>query len=121
MRVRVNREGQRLLLSTHNRPLRHIKLRVLFPETCQDSIDIRDIRNANKYPGSLTEVFGVNHIQLHTPSQSYPSPLIVRISQSLVVAFAQVIQNTPCANLEYKNCGGISSEGFTSTAVRSFV
>ena len=66
-------EGQRLFLlsdiSTHNRPLRRIKLRGLFPETCQDGIDIRDIRNANKYPGSLREVFGVNHIQLHALSK----------------------------------------------------
>jgi hypothetical protein len=38
----------------------------------------------------------------------------------LYCSFAQVIQNTPCENLEYKNCGRVSPEGFTSTAVKSF-
>lgn len=33
------------------------------------------------------------------PSNSFPSPLMVHINQSLVGSFAQAIQNTPCANL----------------------
>ena len=107
-------------LSTHNRPPQHIKLRILFPETCQDGIDVRDVGNANKYAGSFWGSLESNTVN-SAHSQSSPSPLIVRISQSLVVAYAQVIQNTPVANLEYKNCGGSSSEVFTSTVVRSFV
>jgi hypothetical protein len=35
-------------------------------------------------------------------------------------SFAQVIQNTPCANLQYSNCGFVSPDGLASTAVKTF-
>ena len=107
-------------LSTHDRPVRRVVLRILFPGTCQDGIDFGSIRNSNKPPGSLREVLGVNHSLIHVLPK-LPSPLRVRINQSFVDSFAQVIRNTPCANFECRNCGGISPEGFASTAVKSFV
>jgi hypothetical protein len=54
------------------------------------------------------------------PSQSSPSPLTVHISHVFVCSFAQVNQNTLCANLEYRICGGASSKGFASIVFRSF-
>ena len=54
------------------------------------------------------------------PSHSSTSPLIVRINQTLEDTFAQVIQNTPCANSDHKNCGGFSPKWCASTAVKGF-
>ena len=51
-----------------------------------------------------------------TSAYNNQTPLIVRINQALDL-FAQVIQNIPCANLEFKNYGGVSPE-FASTAVK---
>ena len=53
------------------------------------------------------------------PSHNSPSPLTIRVNQALDDSFAQVIQNIPSANLEYKNCGGVSPWGFASTAIYS--
>jgi hypothetical protein len=64
--VRVNREGQRLLLlgdlSTDDWPVQRVELRILLLETCQDGINFGGITNANKHPGSLVEVLRVNNI-----------------------------------------------------------
>jgi hypothetical protein len=87
---------------------------ILDPEPCHDSFGLRSIRNVNKHPGSLWEVFEVSHSQLHTLPE-----LPKFTDQTLEDSFAQVIQSIPCANLECKNCGGASSKGFTSTTVKS--
>jgi hypothetical protein len=43
-------------LTTHDRPVRRVKLRILDPETSHDSGNLGGIENANKHPGSLQEV-----------------------------------------------------------------
>ena len=42
------------------------------------------------------------------PFHNSPSPLTVCVNQALDDSFAQVIQNIPSANLQCKNCGGVS-------------
>lgn len=46
------------------------------------------------------------------PSYSSASPLIVHIGYTLEDSFAQLIWNIPYANLEYKNCRGVSPRGY---------
>ena len=91
----------------------------MFSESCQNGVDIGGVGNTNQHPRSLRRSLESTTVS-SAPSRSSPSPLTVRINQAFVSSFAQVIQNTPCANLEYTNLGGASSKGFASTAFRSF-
>ena len=72
-RVGVDREGQHMLLlsdlSTHDWPVRRVKLRILFLEMCHGGVYFRGVRNTNKHLGLPREVRGVNHSQLRTLQQ----------------------------------------------------